>query len=756
MRVALIPAFVLVACQPARTLEPPREPPPPTDAPIGGGALEDEVGATFTALPSDRVDVRESAYEPSEDPRNTGGWVFADPRDPAARADAKKDSFSIDALYRLVGVGAPVLSPDGGSVLFTVTRYDLAHGTSNTDIYLVGRDGAGLRRLTRDPGRDADPSWMPDGKAFVFVSSREGGSQLWRMAIDGGEPEQLTEISTGVGGPQVSPDGTMVAFSSSVFPEHGADDEANAKAIRARKDNPIQAHVADELLYRHWTAYDDARRSHLLVLGFADETIRDVSPGDFHTPAFGGGFAWSPDSAELCVVSNRDSPSARSWTTNKDLFVVPAKGGKAVNLTDANEAYDGDPVYSPDGRYIAFRRQTEPGYESDRFRLAVYDRRSGDVSVLTESFDNWVTGARWADEGETLLFQAAEQGRTPLYRVGVRGGSMTKLALPSVRGWDVGPDGGLAFTFTSIGKPIELFTADADGDGARRLTGLNDEVAQTYDLRPAEEVWVESKNGRKVHMFVVKPHGFRKGRRYPTILNVHGGPQSQWQDTLRGDWQVYPGAGYVVAFPNPTGSTGYGQGVTAGISGDWGGKVYEDVMAAADYLQNQPYVDPDRMGAMGWSYGGYMMNWLLGHTDRFAAIASMMGIYELESFYGATEELWFPEKDLGGPAWANRDAYAKFSPSKFAENFSTPTLIITGELDYRVPYTQSLQLFTALRRRDVPARLVVFPDDGHWPSRARSMPLYYAAHLDWFHRYLGGAKSPYEIESMVAGTAFED
>ncbi len=759
-RVALPLAVILGACRPDRGLEAPQEPPPPTDTPIGTDSEEDGAAAVVTVRPAEGAPrLLDSAYEPAADPRNRGGWNFSDARDPAARDDAKRKPFSIDALYQLKSVGSPIVSPDGKHILFTVTRFDLAKGKSNTDIHVVARDGSGMRRLTRDPATDAAPAWLPDGRTFVFMSTREHGSQLWRMSIEGGEPEQLTDISTGVSGPSVSPDGTLVAFVSQVFPQHGADEEANAKAIEALEGNPIKAHVADDLLYRHWTAYDDGRRNHVLVLDLKTEAVRDLTPGDFHSPSFGAdahGYAWSPDSAELCFVSDRESPSARSWTTNKDLFIVSSTGGTPLNLTDANDAYDGDPVYSADGRFIAFRRQNEPGFESDRFRLALYDRKSGEVSVLTESFDNWVTQVQWADEGETLLFQGADGGRTPLFRVGVGGGAITKLALPAVRSWDVAPDGGIAFTFTSIGKPVELFAADQDGDASVRLTGLNDAVAQAFDIRPAEEVWVEGPGGRRIHTFIVKPHGFRKGRRYPTILNVHGGPQSQWQDSLRGDWQVYPGAGYVVAFPNPTGSTGYGQAMTTAISGDWGGKVYEDVMAVADFLQEQPYVDPKRMGAMGWSYGGYMMNWLLGHTDRFEAIASMMGIYELDSFYGATEELWFPEKDLGGPAWKNPEGYTKFSPSTYADAFKTPTLIVTGELDYRVPYTQSLQLFTALRRQDVPARLVVFPNDGHWPNHVRSMPLYYAAHLDWFHRYLGGKPSPYDIEALVAGTVFTD
>ncbi len=758
-RVVAVLPFVLLACRPGAAVTPPEDPPPPTDTPIGEGGTVVAPASLSTVAPSgDPLTHRDSTYDPAQDRRNTGGWNFVDDREPTAREDAKKKPFSIEALYQLKSVGAPHWSPDGSKLLFTVTRFDLARGKGNTDIYVADRDGSDRRRLTRNAASDGQPAWLPDGKSFVFVSTRNEGAQLWRMSVHGGEPEQLTSISTGVDEPRVSPDGSAVAFVSRVFPEFGADDEKNAERAEARQDNPIQAHVADELLYRHWTSYDDGRRNHVLVLDLATDVVEDLTPGDFHAPPFSygdPGFAWSPDGKELCFVSNRDAPSARAWTTNKDLYVVPVTGGRPLNLTDGNEAYDGHPSYSPDGRYIAFHRQVEPGYESDRFRLALYDRETGTTSVLTESFDNWVTDHRWAEGGKALVFKADVQGRAPLFRLDLETATITKLALPSTRGFDVAPDGSLAFSFASIGRPIELFVADADGDAAQRLTGFNDEVVQTYDIRPPEEVWIEGPDGRKIHTFIVKPHGFRKGRRYPVVLNVHGGPQSQWQDSFRGDWQVYPGAGYVLAFPNPTGSTGYGQAFTSGISGDWGGKVFEDVMAVADHLEAQPYVDAKRMGAMGWSYGGYMMNWLLGHTDRFAAIASMMGLYELDSFYGATEELWFPEKDLGGPAWGNPAGYQKWSPSSYAQNFATPTLVVTGELDYRVPYTQSLQLFTALRRRDVPARLVVFPNDGHWPSHVRSMPLYYAAHLDWFHRYLGGKPSPYDIDEMVAGTAFE-
>jgi dipeptidyl aminopeptidase/acylaminoacyl peptidase len=326
--------------------------------------------------------------------------------------------------------------------------------------------------------------------------------------------------------------------------------------------------------------------------------------------------------------------------------------------------------------------------------------------------------------------------------------------IPSVRDFAVSGKGDIAFTFNSVATPPELYVLRAGETTARKLTNFNDAIVAEYDIRPLEELWVDGPAGRKVHVFVVKPHGFEAGKKYPLILNVHGGPQFQWADSFRGDWQVYPAAGYVVAFPNPTGSTGYGHDYMAAISQDWGGRVYREILAVTKALSQLDYVDPKRMGAMGWSYGGYMMNWLLGKRAEFAAIASMMGLFDLRAFYGSTEELWFPEWDIGGTPWDNPEAYARFDPASHIAAMSTPTLIVTGKKDYRVPYTQSLQLFTSLRRRNVPARLVVLPNDGHWPSVSTGMPLYYAAHLDWFHRYLGGEPSPIDPMHLVRGVGF--
>ncbi|MCA9718890.1 MAG: S9 family peptidase [Myxococcales bacterium] len=708
----------------------------------------------------------ETPYHAADDPRNAapGGFELARERAPDDPGDAAKRRFSIETLYQLKSIGAPEWSPDGARALFTVTRHELARGTSNSDIYMLlrgGDEGPKVRQLTRHDGADGHPRWAPDGRSFLFTSDRSGKTQIWRMSLDGGEPEQLSDIPTGVADPEWAGSGRVV-FTARVFPEYGADFGKTADALKDRESSPTQAHVMDDLLGRHWNFYKDGRRRHIFALELASGATWDLTPGDFDSPAFdtgGGGFAISPDGLELCYASNREPGSARAWTTNKDLFVTAierdADHAAPINLTGVNRAYDGDPAYSPDGRYIAFRRQEVPGYESDRFRLAVYDRAGGVVKVLTEGFDNWVLEARWAPDSASLVFKAAERGRTPLFRVALESGEARRLALPSARDYDVAADGTLGFSFTRVGEPVELFIAEPDGGDVRRVTGLNQTIANTVDIRPAEELWIEGAGGRTIHTFVVKPHGYKPGQRYPLILNVHGGPQSHWHDALRGDWQVYPGSGYVVAFANPHGSIGYGQEFTDGIKQDWGGKVYEDLMAVTEHLSAQPYVDPARVGAMGWSYGGYMMNWMLGHTERFKAIASMMGIYDLRSFYGATEELWFAEADFGGPPWEGSEAYASWSPSARASEFKTPTLVITGERDYRVPYTQSLQLFTALRRQGVPARLIVFPDDGHWPSNVKSMPLYYAAHLDWFHRYLGGEPSLYAIEDILRGRAFK-
>ncbi len=673
---------------------------------------------------------------------------------------ADKRAFTIEDLYRLRGIEDLHVSPDGQTIVFTLRTDDLPRARRVRHIWMMDADGKNARQFTNGEKGESSPVFSPDGKRIAFISSRDGSDNLYLISASGGESRQLTKISTGVADPLWSPDGQRIAFSSDVYPECGADDACNKKIDERWSKGPLHAHMASTLLYRHWTTWKDGKRTHILLARVSNGETRDLTPGDFDSPPFQLGgplqYDFSPDSTELVFDSIHDSDPASS--TNFDLWIVSLTGpGPARNITASNPAFDGNPRYSPDGRYIAYRLQKQPGYESDLFRLALYDRATGASRVLTDSFRNWVDDFRWAPDSKSLCFSAPVEGDNPIFRVTLASGAIQEvLADKTIDSFELSPDGRrLLYVRRSVGEPSEIFSAELAGEKPvpQQISRFNSEVANEVDIRPAERMWVEGAGGAKIEVFIVKPHDFDPSKRYPLILNVHGGPQEQWQDSFRGDWQVYPGAGYVVAFANPHGSTGYGQDFTAEISGDYGGMVFQDLMKVTDALAKLPYVDPNHMGAMGWSFGGYMMDWFEGHTSRFKAIASMMGLFDLRSFYGATEELWFPEWELKGQPW-NSSLYQDFSPSYYVKNFATPCLVISGEDDFRVPYTQSLQFFTSLQKMKVPSRLIIYSNAGHWPSWYE-MALYYSAHLEWFHQYLGGDPPPWTTEQFLRNAVFD-
>jgi dipeptidyl aminopeptidase/acylaminoacyl peptidase len=675
-----------------------------------------------------------------------------------SHAEGQKRAFTLPDLYRIRSVEDPQFSPDGKKIAFVVKEDDLKEGKTYAAIYVMDSDGGNQRRLTANTGSDTHPRWSPDGSSLLFLSTRNNGAQAWLLPLAGGEPKQLTDFSAGVSGPEWSKDGGGIVFSSDVYPECGGDNGCNKHTEESWNGGPLAAHMADGLLYRHWTSWRDGKRTHILTFNISSGTYTDLTPGEFDSPPFslgGVGFALSPEGKEIGFVSQRDGMDAR--TTNKDIWTVPVSGGTPADLTEENKAYDGDPAYSPDGRYIAYRTQKIPVYESDRFRLALCNRTTGEKRILTEKFDNWVDDIAWGPDSRSIYFTADVQGRVPLYRLDVESGTLGKIYENGmIDAFALSPDGKTAvFVRRTVGEPREIWSVSTSDGAARRLTFFNKEIDDEVDIRPAREIWIPSPTGHRIHTFIVTPHDFDPKKKYPLIINVHGGPQMQWADAFRGDWQMYPGAGYIVAFPNPTGSTGYGQEFTKGISRDWGGKVFRDIMAVTDSLANLPYVDRDRLGAMGWSYGGTMMMWLEGHTTRFKAIACMMGVYDFPAMHGATEELWFPEYELGGTPWTS-SLYERWSPNGSVKKFKTPCLVITGERDYRVPYTQSLEFFTDLQEMQVPSRLIVFSNDGHWPSGVKSMPFYYNAHLDWFHRYLGGSPAPYDMTKMLRNQALKD
>lgn len=679
----------------------------------------------------------------------------------APLGSAAKRPFTIEDLYKLRTADEIHLSPDGRRVIFTLTTSEFAKAKRAKHVWMMDSNGGNAREFTYSEKGESSPSFSADGQWIAFVSARDGDSNLYVMPVNGGEARQLTHVSTGVADPLWSPDGKWIAFSSDVYPECGADDACNKKISDRWSKGPLHAHMADALLYRHWTEWKDGTRTHILLANVVTGAVRDLTPGDFDSPPFQLGgplqYDFAPDSSELAFDSNHDPDPASS--TNSDVWIVNLTGNQPPrNITASNPAFDGNARYSPDGKYIAYRMQKQPGYESDLFRLALYDRSAGTSRVLTESFRNWVDDFQWAPDSRSLYFSAPSEGDEPIYQITLATGEIRQILNDqAIDEFVVAHDNQkIVYARRSVGEPPEISSVNlSDGKAStpQRLSHFNDALAEEVDIRPAERMWVTGAGGAKVEVFIVKPHDFDPAKKYPLILNVHGGPQQQWEDSFRGDWQVYPGAGYVVAFANPHGSNGYGQEFTAEISGDWGGEVFEDLMKVTDALAKLPYVDTNRMGAMGWSYGGYMMDWFEGHTDRFKALASMMGVYDLRSMYGATEELWFPEWELKGEPW-NSDQYQKFSPSYYVKNFKTPCLVISGERDYRVPYTQSLQFFTSLQKMHVPSRLIIYSNSGHWPSWYE-MALYYTAHLEWFHKYLGGEPPPWTTEKFLRNDVFD-
>jgi dipeptidyl aminopeptidase/acylaminoacyl peptidase len=649
-------------------------------------------------------------------------------------AFAQKQPFDANAMMQLARISDPQLSPDGRWLAFGTQTIDTEKNTKPKQIYAVAMDGGVPLKIADAAER---PRWSPDSKKIAFVSDRGGSSQIWIMDSDGQNPKQITNLSTEAAGVLFAPDGKNLLFTSEVFPECGADENCNKLKLDADKNNKVKARTINTLFYRHWTTWQGARRSHLLVIPVAGGAAKDLTPGNHDVPPFSLGgpedYAIAPDGTEVCFAMNADDLAAVS--TNSDLYVVPTAGGEIKKIT-VNPAADSSPRYSPDGKYLAFRSQFRAGYESDRWRLMLLERATGKVTNLTESLDRWVESFTWSPDSSRLFFNVEDRGRRYIQFIPITGGGV-RIALSgdsSLDDMQLAPDGKtMVYTRQSGSSPIEIFRAASGGGTETALTHLNDAVLNSHQLTPFEEFWVDGAENTKVQSFLVKPPGFQANRKYPALMLIHGGPQGAWGEswTYRWNAQVFAAAGYVVVMPNPRGSTGYGQKFIDEINGDWGGRVYDDVMAVTDHVARLPYVDANRMAAAGGSYGGYMVDWILGHSQRFKALISHAGVFDLRSEAGETEELWFPIWEFGGMPWDNPEMYARWSPSLFVKEFRTPTLVIHGELDFRVPYGQGLQLFTALQLQKVPSRMIVFPDEGHWISKPQNSLFWYKNFIEW-------------------------
>ena len=661
--------------------------------------------------------------------------LFASAMLSTQQMSAQKRPFDVDALLKLNRISEPLVSPDGKWIAFTVQTVDVTQNTKPKQIWIVPVDGSTPpHQLTHD-GNNERARWTPDSKKIIFISTRSGGSQVWSMDREGNNAEQITKLSTEATGVLVSPDGKRIVFLSSVYPEC-ADDACNKARLDAEAASKLKARVYTSLLYRHWNEWQGKRRSHLMSCSIDGGPAKDLTPGNRDVPPFSLGgpddYAISPDSGEVAYVINNDENPALS--TNSDIYVVPIIGGEPKRVT-TNPAADNSPAYSSDGKYLAFRSQQRPGYESDRWRLIVLDRATGHNEALTENVDRNVASFTWTPDAKKLFIVTEDRGRHNVQQIAVTGGGLRPIITGPTSLDDVQftPDAKtIVYTEASGSKPSEIYKASSGGTGTP-LTHLNDDVLSSYALPPFEEISVEGAEQAKISGFVVKPPNFDAKKKYPILFLIHGGPQGAWGESWSYRWnpQVLASAGYVVVMPNPRGSTGYGQKFTDGINQDWGGKAYDDIMAMVDYVVGQPWADAERMAAAGGSYGGYMVNWLLGHTNRFKAFVSHAGVYDLRSMAAETEELWFPTWEFKGMPWENPEVYDKWSPSMFVRDFKTPTLVMHGELDYRVPVGQGLQLFTGLQMQKVPSKLVLFPDEGHWISKPQNTLLWYQSFLDW-------------------------
>jgi dipeptidyl aminopeptidase/acylaminoacyl peptidase len=670
---------------------------------------------------------------------------------------AQKQPFDVQALLKIDRIGEPQLSPDGKTVAFTVQTVDLAQNTKPKQIYTVPLNGGAPHQITTQGADNERPEWSPDSRQIAFISDRSGSNQVWIMNADGSNARQITNLSTEAGGVLFSPDGAKLVFTSEVFPDC-PDDACNKSRIDAEKDSKVKVHSYTTLLYRHWTQWTTRRRSHLMVVDVGGGPVKDLTPGDHDVPPFSLGgpddYAISADSKEVCYTMNSDPVPATS--TNSDLFVVPITGGDSVKIT-INPGADESPQYSPDGKYLAYRSQARGGYESDRWRLVVLERATGHVSVLTESLDRPVQSFTWSPDSNALFFTVLDRGRQPVEMIPVSGGATSVIisGASSLDDMKLTSDGKtMVYTAESGSAPSEIYRASSGGGSPVALTHLNDALLAQYSLPALEDFWVDSADKTRVQSFVVKPPNFQPNRKYPVLFLIHGGPEGNWGEewTYRWNAQVFAAAGFLVIMPNPRGSTGYGQKFTEDIRDNWGGKPYDDIMAVTDHVAAMPYADADRMAAAGGSYGGYMIDWMLGHTQRFKALVSHAGVYDLRSEFGATEELWFPLWEFNGTPWDNPESYAKWSPSYYVKDFHTPTLVIDGELDFRVPYTQSLQLFTALQLQKVPSKLMIFPDEGHWVLKPQNSLLWYNSFLDWIREWDRPSPPPPATPAAAAPT----
>ena len=659
-------------------------------------------------------------------------------------AGQSRRAMTIDDLIVAPRIADPQLSPDGRTVLFVRTSTDAKTGRRNADIYAVPADGTGEPKPILDGDKtETNPRWSPDGKRIAFLSNRDGAMQIYVAAADGGGPSKVTDLKAGVEPPVVwSGDGARIAFVSDVYPEC-TDEACNRKKFEEAEQNPVKVHRLTRLLYRHWDTWRENVRHHVFVTNVDQGKPRDLTPGDFDSPPTqqeGGAIAFSPDGRTVAFVSNREGNDNEAWTTNNDVFLVPVDGGEPRQLTKNNPAADTHPMFSRDGRTLYVLAQRRAGFESDRWYIDAYDIQSGSKRTVFTKPDLSVSEIALSKDDSTIWFTAGQEARVNLFSVPASGGEPNRVLEGGSIGSIQPAANFVVFSMSSLVAPPEVYRVGADGAGLKPLTEANASWLKEVTFSQPESLTVNV-GGGPVQYWLIKPPNFDPSTKYPVVFLIHGGPQGVWGDAWSTRWNpsLWAAQGWVIAAPNPSGSTTFGQQMVDRITGNWAGRVMTEIDGVVDAVAKMPFTDSQRMGIAGASYGGYAVNWILGQQpDRFKAAVTPDGVFNLDSMSTSTEELWFTEWEFGGRSWdpKARAQFAKYSPHLFAHRIKTPTLIITNELDFRVPVDQGLQMFTVLRRNGVPSEALVFPDEGHWVLKALNSRVWHEAVFGWLKKYL--------------------
>ncbi|MFA7418322.1 MAG: S9 family peptidase [Melioribacteraceae bacterium] len=658
---------------------------------------------------------------------------------------AQKRAITIDDLWNVKRLGNYTVSPDGKLIAFAVTSYNMETNKGNSDIWIMNSDGTGLKPLKNSEAGESAPKFSPDGKKIAY----EMKGQIWLCDLDGKNDEQLTTLYTGASGLVWHKNGKGILFVSSVYPECDSQ-ECNEQKDKAAEANKVKAKIFDELYYRNFNDWRGEKVSHLFAMNLETKEIMDLtkkSYADVPPIALGGhgDYTFAPDEKEVALTINFASYDKKSGTklatsTNNDVIIMNPKLGIPYQKISTSNGNDNQPVYSPDGKYLAFLSMERAGFEADKLRLMLYDRTTKQTKDITAKIDISIGKVVFSPDSKFIYFDADRESFHSIYKLNIETSEL-KLVVKDAYSSDmeISPDGStLYFKHQSSNMPIELCAMDLVGGEITQLTSLNKDLLAKLDMNATESFWTKAKDGVQIQSLLIKPPFFDANKKYPLLVVIHGGPQGTTSDQFHFRWnlQLFASKGYVVIAPNFRGSTGFGQKFTDAISGDWGGKPYTDIMNCVDNaIKQYKFIDSKNLFAAGGSYGGYMTAWISTQTDRFNALICHAGVFNLESMYGTTEQLWFPEWDNKGTPWSNKALYDKFSPHRYAKNVKTPVLVVQGGMDFRVPEEQAFQHFTYLQRRGVPSKFLYFPDETHFVLKPQNSRLWYNTVFEWIEQF---------------------